>query len=108
MAGISMLAAGCVQHRVIVREQPVDVSPLPQPTAETVVPEAPPLPAAEVISVAPGPEHVWIPGYWAWLEGRWVWMSGHWVLRPHSQAVWVPGCYRMRGGVHIWVGGYWR
>src|SRR5207244_4305311 len=51
-----------------------------QPTAPTNVVEAPltpPSPQVEVVPVAPGPEYVWVPGYWAWSGGG-VWVGGRW------------------------------
>jgi len=105
VVGISVLVTGCVERRVVVREQRVVVA---QPVAEVVVPEAPPAPQVEVVTVAPSLAHVWIPGYWAWQEGRWLWIGGHWERRPHPHAVWIPGGYRVRGGVRVWIGGYWR
>ncbi len=43
----------------------------------------PPAPRVEVIPVAPGPEHVWVPGHWSWraAHGEYVWVSGHWTVR---------------------------
>jgi len=93
------LLAGCVERRVVYVRQPVPASPPPMavvaPEAE-VAPETPPPGEAppplqtEVVTVAPGPEYVWLPGVWVW-HGGWVWGSGHWVIGPHPHAVWFPG-----------------
>jgi hypothetical protein len=73
-----------------------------------VVNEAPPPPHVEIVRNAPGPQYVWIPGFWEW-KNRWSWMNGHWEIEPHPGAVWVPGRWiRRSGGGWTWVRGYWR
>ncbi len=104
VAGFSLLATGCVERRVVVRERAAVVS---RP-AEVEVVEAPPAPRVEVVAVAPSPAHFWIPGHWAWRDGAWVWLGGHWELRPRPHAVWISGEWVHRGHGHVWVGGYWR
>jgi outer membrane lipoprotein SlyB len=73
----------------------------------TYVQTAPPLPPAETVVVAPGPEYVWIDGEWVW-NGGWIWVGGHWGLPPYPHAVWVRG-YWLRGP-HGWYRspGHWR
>jgi outer membrane lipoprotein SlyB len=73
----------------------------------TDVSDGPPAPPSEVVTVAPGPGYVWVPGSWQW-QGRWVWMGGYWAATPYPTAVWVDGYWR-RGpyGWH-WVPGHWR
>lgn len=80
----------------------VTVSPLgAMPTANL-----PPPPSTVVVNSAvlsPGPDYVWVAGYWAWDGFRWVWMPGQWVLPPCPGAIWIGGYWR--GGV--WSHGYW-
>lgn len=98
LAGACLLT-GCVyRERVVYR---------PPAAAEVVATEAPPLPQAEVITVAPGPDFVWIGGGWVW-RSRWVWERGHWEHPPRIGAVWVPHHYEYRGGRHIFIRGGWR
>src|SRR5439155_26063786 len=40
------------------------------------VDEAPPPPRVEVVSVRPGPEFVWIGGYWSWIDRTYAWGPG--------------------------------
>jgi hypothetical protein len=108
LAGISLLASGCV-----VREQvayrpppPVQVDATAGP-GEVEVVGAPPAPVVETVTVAPDPGFVWVGGAWFW-EGRWVWHAGHWARPPHRGAVWYGPHYVFRGGRHVWVRGYWR
>jgi len=103
LAAVFFLGAGCVERRVVYVPQPTGGPP----PAETVVAEAPPPPQTEVIVTAPGPEYVWVPGYWAW-NGRWVWIGGRWGSRPHPHAVWVGPRYVRRAHGYVYVHGYWR
>jgi hypothetical protein len=69
----------------------------------------PPAPVAEVRAVAPGPRHVWIPGYHRWDGSAYVWVGGRWDLPPAGRAAWVPGHWshhHSRGW--YWVEGHWR
>ena len=128
IAGVALMTAGCVEHRVVYvpAQQPPSYAPppgqptggapppdqaamaAPAPSSEVVVAQAPPTPIVETIPVSPGPAYVWTPGYWYWGGGRWVWYRGAYVVRPHSHAVWVGPRYVRRGGGYVWVRGYWR
>ena len=68
----------------------------------------PPAPVVEVRAVAPGPRHVWVPGYYRW-DGRvYVWTAGAWAVPPRGRAVWVaPRWERNRHG-WFFVAGHWR
>jgi hypothetical protein len=97
------LFVGCVERRTVYVQTPAP----PPVSAEVVVNEAPPAPPREMIVVAPGPDYVWVPGYYAW-HGRWVWMRGAWVVRPRPHAVWVSGHWAPRAHGYVWTGGHWR
>jgi uncharacterized protein YcfJ len=74
---------------------------------EVVVNEDPPPPIVERVYVSPGPDYVWVSGYWGWYGGRWAWSSGRWCRPPYGHSVWVaPRCER-RGGTSVWISGYW-
>ncbi len=65
---------------------------------------APPPPRVVVERpVAPGPEFVWIEGYWYPLSGHYRWHEGYWSRPPYAGAVWVVP--RHEGGRYY--GGYW-
>src|SRR5581483_1220079 len=54
-------------------------APAPAPgSADVIVADAPPPPQQEVIVERPGPDFVWISGYWGWENGRREWYRGHW------------------------------
>lgn len=84
----------------------------PQPAAPpntAVMAQAPPAPQVEVVPVAPGPDYVWMPGYWSiGVGGGWVWVGGRYRYPPRPHAVWVGGYWARHGRGYIWVGGRWR
>ena len=67
----------------------------------------------EPIPVAPGPDYIWVSGYWRWRNirwgfGRWEWVSGAWTRPPHRDALWIGGRWEPHRGLNIWVDGHWR
>ena len=68
----------------------------------------PPLPVY-VQPVAPGPDYMWTPGYWAWDPevADYYWVPGTWVLAPEPGFLWTPGYWGWVGGAYIWHTGYW-
>ena len=85
-------------------------APVPQPVTPApavVAPAAPPPLQVEVAPVPPGPDYVWMPGYWSW-NGAWVWVGGNYVVRPRPHAVWVGGHWTRHGRGYVWIGGHWR
>ena len=76
--GIAALGAGCVERQVVyVPAQPG------APTGALVTDQAPPPQQVEVVPVAPGPEYVWMPGYWSvGVGGGWVWIGGRYAIPP--------------------------
>lgn len=75
-----------------------------------IVTAGPPAPLAEVIPRLPGPNYIWIAGYWHWPENqhRWVWQRGHYELRPHPGAEWQPPEYQRQGNRWHYAPGHWR
>lgn len=67
----------------------------------------PPPPRAEVVSMRPGPVHVWVPGYWYWTGERHVWHSGYWSVPPATGHVWVPSGWVQHSGRYRYVPGRW-
>jgi WXXGXW repeat (2 copies) len=66
----------------------------------------PPLPVY-VQPVIPGPDFIWVPGYWAWGEFGYFWVPGTWVRAPASGLLWTPGYWAWSEGVYVWRAGYW-
>lgn len=51
--------------------------------AEIVIKVGPPLPPPrEVITVRPGPRHIWIPGHYGWVGRKYVGARGYWTPPP--------------------------
>jgi hypothetical protein len=62
----------------------------------------------EVVVVRPGPNYVWVPGYWNWAGRQYVWVAGSWVLPPRPGAIWVGPRVVYRYHHPYYYGGYWR
>jgi len=74
-----------------------------RPPAPVVIEEAPPAPRAYVVAAQPGPEFVWVEGYWFPQGKHYRWHDGYWTRPPYGGAYWVqPYYYRGR-----YVAGYW-
>lgn len=73
-----------------------------------VVDVGPPAIHPEVRVLAPGPEFLWVPGYWDWSERNWLWVSGSWQRPPHAGARWAAPRYRHRAGRWSYYRGHWR
>jgi hypothetical protein len=51
---------------------------------------APPPPRVVVVQPpVPGPDFVWVQGYWYPVEGRYHWHEGYWTRPPYEGAIWV-------------------
>jgi WXXGXW repeat (2 copies) len=70
----------------------------------------PPPPRPEVVvGVAPGPDYVWVGGYWDGTPGHYVWVRGRWDHAPHGHGIWVaPHWDRDRDGHYHQTRGEWR
>jgi hypothetical protein len=114
------LVSGCYSRRTVIKERGRPSAPRTviyehggaaapvREVREVVVVDAPPAPQVELPGLAPGRDHVWVPGHWTRSSDRWVWMSGRWELRPHPTSVYMPGHWERRGNGYIWREGYWQ
>jgi hypothetical protein len=50
---------------------------------------SPPPPRVVVRPVAPGPEYVWVDGYWYPVGNRYRWHDGYWTRPPYPASRWV-------------------
>jgi len=66
----------------------------------------PPIPVYDQ-PLCPGPNYIWIPGYWAWGPVGYYWVPGYWVLAPFIGALWTPGWWGWSGATYLWHPGYW-
>jgi len=83
-------------------------------SSSAVVYNPPPMPAApppmetQTIVVAPGPDFIWLDGYWGWGVGGWAWFGGHWDRPPHPHAFWVRGRWVPEHNHWRWEPPHWR
>jgi hypothetical protein len=66
----------------------------------------PPIPEYEQPYV-PGPDYIWIPGYWAWGSYGYFWVPGTWTYAPRPGYLWTPGYWGWNQGNYAWNSGYW-
>lgn len=55
----------------------------------------------------PGPDFIWVPGYWAWSPIGYYWVPGTWLLAPEPGLLWTPGYWAFDDGLFYWHAGYW-
>ncbi|MDB6167172.1 MAG: hypothetical protein JWM88_36 [Verrucomicrobia bacterium] len=70
--------------------------------------EAPPPPRHEVRIGPPGPQYVWIEGYWVRRRHRYEWVQGRWELPPRGHGRWEGPRWERRGGSYVFIQGSWR
>ena len=59
--------------------------------------------------VCPGPDYIWVPGYWAYDydDEDYYWVPGTWVIAPEPGLLWTPGYWGWSDGFYFWRAGYW-
>ncbi len=68
----------------------------------------PPIPIFETRILAPGPDYVWIPGFYRWDGGAYLWVAGRWERPPAHYHTWVPGRWERNRRGWYRVEGHWR
>ncbi|HTS65037.1 MAG TPA: hypothetical protein VMH28_23600 [Candidatus Acidoferrales bacterium] len=63
----------------------------------------PPPRVLKVRPAAPGPDYMWVEGYWYPVNGHYRWHEGYWTRPPYAGAHWVVPHHE--GGQ--WHEGYW-
>ncbi len=62
-----------------------------------------------VKNYGPGPDFVWVGGYWDGSPGHYVWVKGRWDRPPHGHTAWVgPRWEKDHDGHFHQVRGEWR
>jgi hypothetical protein len=79
-------------------------------TVSVVIDAPPPPPRHEVIiGVSPGPDYVWIGGYWDGGPGHYSWVGGRWDHPPHAHGTWsAPHWDKDKDGHYHQTRGEWR
>jgi hypothetical protein len=70
----------------------------------------PPPPRQEVIvGVSPGPDFIWVGGYWDGSPGHYTWVGGRWDHPPHAHGQWfAPHWDKGTDGHYHQTKGEWR
>jgi hypothetical protein len=63
----------------------------------------PPPRVVRVVPHRPGPQYVWVDGYWYPEHGRYAWHNGYWTIPPYRSAYWV----QPRWDRGQYYGGHW-
>jgi hypothetical protein len=63
----------------------------------------PPVPRAYYVPPQPGPDFVWVEGYWYPQGSHYVWHNGYWTRAPYADAYWVAPYYSGR----TYYAGHW-
>ena len=63
----------------------------------------PPPRVVRVLPPRPGPEYVWLDGYWYVVGNRYRWHDGYWTRPPYAGARWIVP----RHDGERFFGGYW-
>jgi hypothetical protein len=73
--------------------------------------DAPPPPPRHEVVVErerPGPDYVWVGGYWGGAPGHYAWVNGHWDRPPHGHGTWIAPRWENHNGHYVQVKGEWR
>jgi len=63
----------------------------------------PPPRVLKVRPASPGPDYIWVEGYWYPVSGHYRWHEGYWTRPPYPGAHWVASHH---DGEH-WFEGFW-
>jgi WXXGXW repeat (2 copies) len=74
LLALLLLGGGCVFSQVSIG---IRIGPPPPPRVVRVLPRR------------PGPEFVWIEGYWYPAGNRYKWHNGYWTRPPYQRARWI-------------------
>ncbi len=80
---------------------------VPPPVTKKLVDIPPPPPRIDNITASPGPEYVWMDGYWNWSDGKYVWNNGRWTPARPGQ-FWVAPHWKQQGSGWRLHSGYWK
>jgi len=100
---VLLVIAASNLHRATTAQQVVEEpAPVISPTYVAIPPRQ-----QEVITTAPSPQYVWIPGQWERTPDNWSWSGGKWVQPPFSNAYWVSGYWKHHSGKYMWQPAHW-
>jgi hypothetical protein len=56
---------------------------------------------------SPGPDYVWVGGFWDNDGGHWNWVQGHWDRPADTGVYWIAPRYVRSEGAYIYEPGHW-
>src|SRR5260370_42645723 len=62
----------------------------------------------ETFVVSPGPDYVWVPGYYRYDGGGYLWVGGRWDRPPRGRGRWTPAHWERDRRGWYFVEGHWR
>jgi hypothetical protein len=107
-AALLVLAAGMPIAGTAVAQPGIHEGlPLPGDLHIRVTHDARPAIRHEVVTERPGPNHVWIKGYWHHTGEAWAWNEGRWMEPPQPHAHWVAARYQKVHDGTRYTPGHW-
>ena len=67
----------------------------------------PPSPRYEHRPARPGPDYVWVGGFWGDEAGHWNWVPGRWERPAEPGAYWIAPRYVHSQGAYVYEPGHW-
>jgi hypothetical protein len=111
LSATALLFLGCGSKVVVAPNPnpPVTASYVNPTPSQVIVSTVPPTPAPpqETVSISPGPNYTWVPGYYNWVGDHYVWVAGSWVAPPGPSELWIAGHWESTTGGYTWITGHW-
>ena len=85
---------------------PIPIPPLPGLDVRITTRRPPPLRYERRIE-RPGPDYVWVRGFWDWDGDRWEWVQGRWDRPAVADVYWIPARYIRTSRGTIYEPGHW-
>ena len=89
----ALLGAALIGGVAALAPAQIPIPPLPPGLNVRITTGAPPAVRHEVRVARPGPDYVWVGGYWADNSGHWAWIPGRWERPVERNAYWIPARY---------------
>ena len=94
---------GCMKRLLLASLLFATASAFAQVSVGITIGAPPPPRVLRARPVAPGPDFVWVEGYWYPVGNHYKWHAGYWTRPPYAGAVWVAPHHDGQR----WFDGYW-
>ncbi len=102
------IARGCRATGCKSRADGGDIEGRFEPVVYVARQPPPPREREDVVVARPGPEHVWIKGYWDYRNGDFDWVAGHWARPEPGFHAWVEPRWQHEARGWFLVEGHWK